>query len=261
MIELIDLWKTFESTQVLKGVSATVTDGSVVCVIGPSGSGKSTLLRCVNGLEVPDRGRVLIDGVPILSGDRPRVEVQQRVGMVFQDFNLFPHMTALKNVICGPVYVLGESQVTARARAIELLETMGLGDKTDMYPADLSGGQQQRVAIARALAMRPKAMLFDEATSALDPELVGDVLSVMRDLARDGMTMMVVTHEMDFAQRVGTEILFMDDGVVLETGRPEDIFRRPRHERTKAFLRAVSHLQLEEDDPDEARIKSEECTR
>ncbi|TAM85924.1 MAG: amino acid ABC transporter ATP-binding protein [Candidimonas sp.] len=247
MIEINDLQKNYDGVKVLKGISTVVKNGSVVCIIGPSGSGKSTLLRCVNGLETPDGGQILIDGVSIIGrGGQPNRALQQQVGMVFQNFNLFPHMTALKNVMCGPVHVLGETVAVARTRALSLLDAMGLLAKRDMYPADLSGGQQQRVAIARALAMQPKAMLFDEATSALDPELVGEVLLVMRDLALKGMTMMVVTHEMDFARQVGTEVLFMDEGKVLESGSSEDIFRRPKLERTRTFLKAVSHIRLEE---------------
>jgi polar amino acid transport system ATP-binding protein len=241
--------KRFGKLEVLKGIDLEVHEREVLCLIGPSGSGKSTLLRCINHLEKIDAGRLYVDGQ--LVGYRQRgdklYELREReialqrkdIGMVFQRFNLFPHMTALENVIEAPVQVRGESKARAREHARELLERVGLADKADSYPAQLSGGQQQRVAIARALAMRPKLMLFDEPTSALDPELVGDVLGVMRQLAKDGMTMIVVTHEMQFAREVADKVLFMDGGVVVEEGPPEQVIGDPRHERTKAFLSRV----------------------
>jgi polar amino acid transport system ATP-binding protein len=241
--------KRFGKLEVLKGIDLEVHEREVLCLIGPSGSGKSTLLRCINHLEKIDAGRLYVDGQ--LVGYRQRgdklYELREReialqrkdIGMVFQRFNLFPHMTALENVIEAPVQVRRESKARAREHARELLERVGLADKADSYPAQLSGGQQQRVAIARALAMRPKLMLFDEPTSALDPELVGDVLGVMRQLAKDGMTMIVVTHEMQFAREVADKVLFMDGGVVVEEGPPEQVIGDPRHERTKAFLSRV----------------------
>jgi polar amino acid transport system ATP-binding protein len=249
MLQVQDLHKAFGKNEVLKGIDLTVTKGEVVVVIGPSGSGKSTLLRCMNFLEVPTGGQVLFQGEPVgqrLVGGRlvrlPERELDKqrtRMGMVFQRFNLFPHMTALENVIEAPVRVKGLSQAEAERVGRELLERVGLGDKADSYPARLSGGQQQRVAIARALAMQPAVMLFDEPTSALDPELVGEVLQVMKDLAREGMTMVVVTHEMGFAREVGHRVLFMDGGVVVEEGTPEAIFGAPQHPRTREFLSKV----------------------
>ena len=241
--------KSFGSTQVLKSISLEVPTGGVLCIIGPSGSGKSTFLRCINYLERYDSGRILVDGEHI--GYRERGDAlyelhpgevamqRQSIGMVFQRFNLFPHMTALENIMEAPVQVKGVSKQQAKAKAIELLEQVGLGDKANQYPSQLSGGQQQRVAIARALAMEPKLMLFDEPTSALDPELVGDVLDVMKGLARSGMTMVVVTHEMGFAREVANEVAFLDGGVVVEHGSPEQVLGAPKHERTKAFLSKV----------------------
>ena len=249
MVRAESVHKSFGSLEVLKGVDLVVRPGEVCCVLGPSGSGKSTLLRCINHLEKIDAGRIFVDGD--LVGYRQRggklyelrekeVAAQRRaIGMVFQRFNLFPHMTVLQNVMEAPVRVKRESRAETRDRAAALLDRVGLGDKVDGYPGQLSGGQQQRVAIARALAMRPKLMLFDEPTSALDPELVGEVLEVMRNLARDGMTMVVVTHEIGFAREVGDTLIFMDDGVVVEQGEPRQVLSDPRQERTKAFLSKV----------------------
>jgi polar amino acid transport system ATP-binding protein len=224
---------------VLDGISLRVRQGQVVCVIGPSGSGKSTLLRCVNGLEGYEGGEVRVDGLRV---DRTRPEiraVRRRVSMVFQRFNLFPHRTALENVTEGPIYAAAESREEAEAHARALLARVGLAGREGAYPSQLSGGQQQRVAIARALAMRPRAVLFDEPTSALDPELVGEVLSVMRDLAREGMTMAVVTHEMGFAREVADHVVFMDKGRVVEEGPPAELLTAPREPRTQDFLRRV----------------------
>jgi ABC-type polar amino acid transport system ATPase subunit len=249
MIEAEDLHKSFGQIEVLKGVSLSVDAGEVICVIGPSGSGKSTLLRCLNWLEVPERGRIRIDGQVAYreeAGGRVRLQAPRRiaairatVGMVFQAFNLFPHLTALENVMEAPVHVLKRPKAEARAAAAALLAQVGLADRADHYPEELSGGQQQRVAIARALAMGPKAMLFDEVTSALDPELVGEVLGVMRDLAARGMTMVVVSHEMNFARQVCDRVLFMEGGVIAEEGIPAEIFTRPRETRTRAFLKEI----------------------
>ncbi len=239
MIEARGLGKSFGALEVLRGIDLAIHRGEVVVVIGPSGSGKSTLLRCLNRLEDPTAGTVRIGGVEIYpttprGGDLSRL--RRRVGMVFQHFNLFPHMTALQNVMEGPRTVLRMSGQDAETRARELLEKVGLADKAGSKPANLSGGQQQRVAIARALAMNPDAMLFDEVTSALDPELVGEVLVVMRTLADEGMTMVVVTHEMSFAQRVADRIVFLDQGVIVEEGAPDRIFDRAQEERTRQFL-------------------------
>jgi polar amino acid transport system ATP-binding protein len=241
--------KSFGRLEVLKGVSLEVRPSEVMCLLGPSGSGKSTFLRCINHLEKIDGGRLSVDGELVgyrQSGDKlhelRESEVARKraeIGMVFQRFNLFPHMTALENVIEAPTRVKGIRRAAATASARDLLDRVGLADKVDVYPAQLSGGQQQRVAIARALAMEPKLMLFDEPTSALDPELVGDVLDVMRGLARDGMTMVVVTHEIGFAREVGDSVVFMDEGVIVESGVPREVFANPRHERTKAFLSKV----------------------
>ncbi|MBN9098903.1 MAG: amino acid ABC transporter ATP-binding protein [Pseudonocardia sp.] len=249
MVEALDIYKSFGSVEVLRGINLTVMPGEVACVIGPSGSGKSTFLRCVNHLETIDAGRMRVEGDLIgyrESGGKlyelreSEVAHQRRdIGMVFQRFNLFPHMTAAENVMEAPRTVRRESKTKARERAVALLERVGLVEKCDSYPAQLSGGQQQRVAIARALAMEPKLMLFDEPTSALDPELVGEVLDVMRGLARDGMTMIVVTHEMGFAREVGDTLVFMDEGRIVEAGNPRDVLTNPREERTKAFLSKV----------------------
>jgi polar amino acid transport system ATP-binding protein len=241
--------KNFGTNRVLRGISLEVDPGEVLCIVGPSGSGKSTFLRCINHLERVDGGRLSVDGQ--LVGYRQKGEKlyelklkeaafqRQEIGMVFQRFNLFPHLTAVENIILAPMRVKKISKSAATARAVELLERVGLGDKGDAYPAHLSGGQQQRVAIARALAMDPKLMLFDEPTSALDPELVGEVLDVMKGLAKSGMTMIVVTHEMGFAREVADTLVFMDDGVVVEAGAPRQILNDPQHDRTKAFLSKV----------------------
>jgi polar amino acid transport system ATP-binding protein len=246
VLELADIHKSYGSMKVIKGVSLSVAPGEVVCLIGPSGSGKTTLLRCVNFLEVPEQGSVVVDGELIGRYHRkgrtfplPARELalqRASVGMVFQHFNLFPHMTALENVVEAPIGVRRSGRPEATAAARDLLGRVGLGDKAQAYPRQLSGGQQQRVAIARALAMEPKLMLFDEPTSALDPEIVGEVLDVMRGLAADGMTMLVATHEMSFARDVADRVVFMDGGVVVESGPPAEILQHPAHERTRQFL-------------------------
>jgi polar amino acid transport system ATP-binding protein len=249
MVKAENVHKQFGRLEVLKGIDLEVNQGEVCCVIGPSGSGKSTFLRCINHLEKVNAGRIWVDGD--LIGYRERggklhemrekeVAAQRRgIGMVFQRFNLFPHMTALENVMEAPLRTRGESRADVRKRAMDLLDRVGLGAKVDTYPGQCSGGQQQRIAIARALAMRPKLMLFDEPTSALDPELVGEVLDVMKDLARDGMTMIVVTHEIGFAREVGDTLIFMDGGVVVEAGAPRDVIANPQHQRTQSFLAKV----------------------
>jgi len=236
MIRVEELQKRFGALHVLKGVNLEVQKGEVLVIIGPSGSGKSTLLRCINLLIEPDSGRVFLDGTQVNRRDIRPEWVRQQVGMVFQSFNLFAHLTALQNVTLGPVRVLGTDAAAAEAQGRKLLDRVGLADKADAYPAQLSGGQQQRVAIARALAMNPKAMLFDEPTSALDPEYIREVLDVMAALARDGMTMIVVTHEMGFASTAAKRILFMDAGRIIEEGSPEEIFHRPKQERTRMFV-------------------------
>ena len=236
VIRVEGLTKRFGSLQVLRGIDCTVKESEVVCVIGPSGSGKSTFLRCLNGLEEASGGRVLVHGVSVHDNHTNIDALRSEIGMVFQRFNLFPHMTVLENIILAPTRVRGISQEEAKARAHDLLIKVGLLDKIDAYPNQLSGGQQQRVAIARALAMQPAIMLFDEPTSALDPEMVGEVLSVMQTLAEEGMTMMVVSHEMGFARRVAHRVLFMDEGVLVEEGTPEEVFDHPREERTQRFL-------------------------
>jgi polar amino acid transport system ATP-binding protein len=249
MVKAEAVHKRFGRLEVLKGITLEVAHSEVMCLLGPSGSGKSTFLRCINHLEKINSGRLTVDGELVgyresggkLHELRESEVSRQRaqIGMVFQQFNLFPHMTSLENVIEAPTRVLKVSRQEARERARELLTQVGLDDKADVYPAQLSGGQQQRVAIARALAMRPKLMLFDEPTSALDPELVGDVLDAMRRLAADGMTMIVVTHEMGFAREVADRVVFMDGGVVVEEGKPSEVLAQPRHERTRAFLSKV----------------------
>ncbi|KIS28640.1 arginine ABC transporter ATP-binding protein [Arthrobacter sp. SPG23] len=241
--------KNFGTNKVLRGINLKVNPGEVLCMVGPSGSGKSTFLRCINHLERVDGGRLSVDGQLVgyrQKGDKlyelklkEAAFQRQEIGMVFQRFNLFPHLTAVENITLAPMRVKGISKAKATARAKELLERVGLGDKGDAYPAHLSGGQQQRVAIARALAMDPKLMLFDEPTSALDPELVGEVLDVMKELAKSGMTMIVVTHEMGFAREVADTLVFMDEGVVVEAGPPRQVLSDPQHERTKAFLSKV----------------------
>jgi len=238
-IEVAGLHKYFGDNEVLKGIDFHVERGQVVCVIGPSGSGKSTLLRCVNRLEEPTSGTILVEGIDICDEETDLDAVRSRIGMVFQSFNLFPHMTVMRNLCIAQQRVRGRKKEQAVEIARKNLAKVGLAGKEDAYPAHLSGGQQQRVAIARALSMDPDMMLFDEPTSALDPELVGDVLEVMRDLAREGMTMMVVTHEMGFAREVGDKLVFMDDGVIVEEGLPTDILANPQHERTQAFLSKV----------------------
>jgi polar amino acid transport system ATP-binding protein len=247
MVRLTGVRKRFGSLEVLKGVDLDVAKGEVVCILGPSGSGKSTLLRCVNLLEPPEDGEIFLEGKDICKGSGSGTGeqswnldfVRQRVGMVFQQFNLFPHKTVLGNVTMAPEKVLGRSKTEAEAKAKALLERVGLGDKFDQYPERLSGGQQQRVAIARALAMDPHVMLFDEVTSALDPELVKEVLDVMRELAGEGMTMLVVTHELGFAREVGDKVVFMDGGVIVEEGKPAAVLDNPQQERTKKFLGLV----------------------
>ena len=241
MVSIRDLHKSFGALQVLKGIDVDVKPGEVVCVIGPSGSGKSTLLRCVNLLERPTRGEIEVDGVLLTHRDCDLDKARRRIGMVFQGFNLFPHLTALENVTVALRKVLNVDKKVALETARGQLAAVGVGDKADEYPARLSGGQQQRVAIARALAMRPHLMLFDEPTSALDPELVGDVLTVMRDLAESGMTMLVVTHEMGFAREVADRVIFMDGGVIVEEGTPAQVIGDPQHERTRTFLHRVLH--------------------
>ncbi len=236
VIRVEGLTKNFGPLQVLRGIDCSVKPKEVVCVIGPSGSGKSTFLRCLNGLEEASGGRVLVRGVSVHDNHTDVDALRSEIGMVFQRFNLFPHMTVLDNITLAPTKVRGVALETAREQARTLLIKVGLLDKIDAYPNQLSGGQQQRVAIARALAMQPAIMLFDEPTSALDPEMVGEVLSVMQTLAEEGMTMMVVSHEMGFARRVANRVLFMDEGVLVEEGTPEDIFDRPREERTRRFL-------------------------
>ncbi len=239
MIVVTDLHKKFGNLHVLKGITNRVKTQEVVCVIGPSGSGKSTFLRCLNLLEVPTSGEVIIDGKSVTDPQNDINKIREEVGMVFQRFNLFPHMTALENITLAPMKVRGLNKEEAETRAMELLKKVGLTDKANVYPDSLSGGQQQRVAIARALAMKPKILLFDEPTSALDPEMVGEVLAVMKDLAREGMTMVVVTHEMGFAREVGDRVLFMDEGLIVEEGTPEEVFNSPKHERTKNFLSKI----------------------
>ncbi|MEU4874785.1 amino acid ABC transporter ATP-binding protein [Streptomyces sp. NPDC021608] len=249
MVKAEGVHKSFGAVEVLKGIDLEVKNGEVFCLIGPSGSGKSTFLRCINHLEKINAGRLYVDGDLVgyrQKGDKlyelkdSEVALKRRdIGMVFQRFNLFPHMTAAENIAEAPIQVKGVSKAQARERARELLDRVGLADKAGSYPSQLSGGQQQRVAIARALAMDPKLMLFDEPTSALDPELVGDVLDVMRDLAESGMTMVVVTHEMGFAREVGDSLVFMDGGVVVESGNPRDVLTNPQQERTQAFLSKV----------------------
>jgi polar amino acid transport system ATP-binding protein len=241
MIELRDVHKSFGKNEVLKGITASVGKSEVVCIIGPSGSGKSTILRCVNGLESYEAGDVLVEGARVDRQAASIVAIRTKVSMVFQRFNLFPHRTALENVIEGPIHVKREPRRDAIARGHDLLAKVGLADKANAFPAQLSGGQQQRVASAPARAKQPSAILFDEPTSALDPELVGDVLSVMRKLAEDGMTMLVVTHEMGFAREVADRVLFIDGGVVVEQGTAKSLLSQPQHPRTQDFLRRVLH--------------------
>ena len=239
MIKVTDLHKSFGDLEVLKGINAEVKEKEVVCVIGPSGSGKSTFLRCLNLLEEITSGEVIIDGESLTNPKININKLRSQVGMVFQHFNLFPHKTVLQNVTLGPLKVKGMETGEADKLGRELLGKVGLSDKTDVYPKSLSGGQKQRVAIARALAMGPKIMLFDEPTSALDPELVGDVLEAMKDLAKEGMTMVVVTHEMGFAKEMGDRVIFMDEGKIMEEGTPYSIFDNPQHPRTQSFLSKI----------------------
>ncbi len=239
MISVKDLHKSFGGVTVLDGISTQVERGDVVCIIGPSGSGKSTFLRCLNRLETPDSGRILLDGVDLTD---PRTDLDRqrmKMGMVFQQFNLFPHMTVLKNLTLAPMLLKKESQQTAEQRAMTLLDRVGLADRAGEYPARLSGGQKQRIAIVRALCMEPEVLLFDEPTSALDPEMVGEVLDVMKELAQSGMTMVVVTHEMGFAREVASRVLFMDQGIIMEENRPGALFENPQSPRLRSFLSKV----------------------
>lgn len=239
MIDVKNLHKYFGSLEVLKGIDCHIDKGECVCVIGPSGSGKSTFLRCLNLLETPTKGDIVIDDMHLTEKDFDVDAMRKRVGMVFQHFNLFPHLTILENVTLAPIRHKMMTEEQAKEKAMELLNCVGVGDKADNYPAQLSGGQKQRVAIARSLALSPEVMLFDEPTSALDPEMVGEVLEVMKQLAQEGMTMVVVTHEMGFAREVANRVFFMDGGGILEEGTPEQIFDHPQEERTKAFLSKV----------------------
>lgn len=239
MIDVKNLHKYFGSLEVLKGIDCHIDKGECVCVIGPSGSGKSTFLRCLNLLETPTKGDIVIDDMHLTEKDFDVDAMRKRVGMVFQHFNLFPHLTILENVTLAPIRHKMMTEEQSKAKAMELLNRVGVGDKADNYPAQLSGGQKQRVAIARSLALSPEVMLFDEPTSALDPEMVGEVLEVMKQLAQEGMTMVVVTHEMGFAREVANRVFFMDGGGILEEGTPEQIFDHPQEERTKAFLSKV----------------------
>jgi polar amino acid transport system ATP-binding protein len=268
LVQALNVMKSFHGTSVLKGIDMDVQQGEVVCLLGPSGSGKTTFLRCINQLETIDGGRIWVDGDLMGYVDRDgrlhrlndkAIAAQRReIGMVFQRFNLFPHMTALENICEAPVQVKGEDKATAQRRAKDLLARVGLADRSHAYPSQLSGGQQQRVAIARALAMQPKLMLFDEPTSALDPELVGEVLAVMRELANEGMTMIVVTHEMSFAREVADRVVFMDGGVVVEQGAPKDVINDPRHPRTKAFLARMRQEESQGHHGESVQIPSDE---
>lgn len=239
MINISNLSKNYGDVSVLKDINMFVEEKEVVCIIGPSGSGKSTLLRCINQLEIPNGGKITYGGVNILDSTIDIRELREEIGMVFQKFNLFPRKTVLQNIMLAPVLLKKKNKHECKDIAMELLRKVGLEDKADAYPNFLSGGQQQRVAIARALAMEPKVLLFDEPTSALDPELVGDVLQVMKDLAKEGMTMIIVTHEMGFAREVADKVVFMDGGYILEEGDPKQVFNNPKHDRTKSFLARV----------------------
>ena len=240
MLKVKSLYKSFGDIEVLKGISTEINQGEVVCIIGPSGSGKSTFLRSLNRLEEANKGEIIFDGQSIYGRDVNINRIREEMGMVFQGFNLFPHLTVIKNIILAPMLVKGLSKEEAYSIGKSLLAKVGLEDKIDAYPDQLSGGQKQRVAIARALAMSPKVMLFDEPTSALDPEMVGEVLQVMKSLALEGMTMVVVTHEMGFAREVATRVIFMDEGVIVEEGSPEEIFNDSTHQRTQEFLKRIS---------------------
>ena len=239
MIQINDLHKSFKENKVLKGINENIKRGEVVVIIGPSGSGKSTFLRCLNLLEVPTSGEIIFEGTNITDKKTDINKIREKMGMVFQQFNLFPHKTVLENLTIAPIMVKKMNEDDAKKKAYDLLKKVGLVDKADAYPGSLSGGQKQRIAIARALCMEPDVMLFDEPTSALDPEMVGEVLSVMKELAKEGMTMVVVTHEMGFAREVGDRILFMDDGKIVEEGSPKEIFNNPKHPRTIDFLSKV----------------------
>ncbi|MEA5051650.1 MAG: amino acid ABC transporter ATP-binding protein [Oscillospiraceae bacterium] len=242
MIELKNIHKSFDNVDAVQGVDLTVAPGEILCIIGPSGSGKSTLLRCINGLETPEQGEILIDGEKMdPKNEKVTDKMREKMGFVFQHFNLFPHMTVLENITLAPVGVLGVAPEEAAKTAEALLARVGLSDKRDVYPNKLSGGQKQRVAIARALAMNPELMLFDEPTSALDPEMIGEVLDVMKELAKSGTTMVVVTHEMGFAKEVATRVIFMDGGQIVEQGAPDEVFSHPQNKRTQDFLRAILH--------------------
>lgn len=239
LIQVQNLGKSFGSLSVLKGISVDIHEGDVAFIVGPSGSGKSTFLRCLNRLEEPTEGKIFFEGIDITDPKTDIDKHRQRMGMVFQQFNLFPHMTIMKNLTIGPMKLQKKSQQEAEATAMELLKRVGLADRADAYPSQLSGGQKQRIAIVRALCMKPDVMLFDEPTSALDPEMVGEVLNVMRDLAEQKMTMVVVTHEMGFAREVATRVLFMDEGYFMEENNPKDFFEHPQNERLKSFLSKV----------------------
>lgn len=239
MIKVENLHKKFNQLEVLKGIDVNVEKGEIIAIIGPSGSGKSTFLRCINKLEEPTDGKIFIDGENILDKKTDINKIREKVGMVFQHFNLFPHKTVMENIILAPMKLKGCTKEQAETKALELLQKVGLVEKKDTYPNKLSGGQKQRIAIARALAMEPEVMLFDEPTSALDPEMIKEVLDVMIDLAKDGMTMLIVTHEMGFAKNVASRILFMNDGIILEDETPEEFFNNPKHSRTKEFLYKV----------------------
>ena len=239
MIEVKNLRKSFDGTEVLKGINETINKGDVACIIGPSGSGKSTFLRCLNLLEIPTGGQIVFEGDDLTAKGVDLNLHRQKMGMVFQQFHLFPHMTVIDNLTMAPVMLKKATKAQAEKKGMELLERVGLADRASAYPAELSGGQKQRVAIVRALCMNPDVMLFDEPTSALDPEMVGEVLDVMKELAREGMTMVVVTHEMGFAKEVANRVLFMDDGVIMEEGTPQEIFDNPKCERLKTFLSKV----------------------
>ena len=239
MISVKNLKKSFNGLEVLKGIDYEIEKGDVLCIIGPSGSGKSTFLRCLNLLEKPDSGEVWLDGVE-LTDKKVNINAQRmKMGMVFQQFNLFPHMSVMENLCCAPMMLKKVSKADAEAKAMALLERVGLADRAQAYPAQLSGGQKQRIAIVRALCMEPEVMLFDEPTSALDPEMVGEVLDVMKELAKEGMTMIVVTHEMGFAREVGKRVVFMDEGIIMEENSPEELFSNPQSERLKSFLSKV----------------------
>lgn len=239
LIKINHLSKNYGDLEVLKDIDLDIEEGEVLCIIGPSGSGKSTMLRCINQLEVPTGGTIIYDGKDVVAGEISLRDMREEVGMVFQRFNLFPMKTVLQNVMLAPVLLNKKNKSDAKTLAMQLLDKVGLADKADVYPHTLSGGQQQRVAIARALAMEPRALLFDEPTSALDPELVGDVLEVMRELAKDGMTMIVVTHEMGFARDVCDRVIFMADGYIVEQGKPSEVFTNPKESRTRAFLSRI----------------------